>query len=78
MKQILIAFDQLVNALLLFLPGGTWADETFSSRCWRCRAQQPFKTLRPLIDAAFFFDHDHCRMSFESERLRLQSPPEER
>lgn len=30
LKQVLIAFDQLINALL-----GGWADETLSSRAWR-------------------------------------------
>lgn len=29
-KQIMIAIDQLANALL-----GGWSDETISSRCWR-------------------------------------------
>lgn len=31
-KQVLVALDQLVNALF-----GGWADETLSSRCWRKR-----------------------------------------
>lgn len=73
MKQVLIAADQLGNALL-----GGWADETLSSRAWRCRSRQPWKTLQPVIDGLFFFEAEHCRQSFESERLRLQSPPEER
>lgn len=73
MKQILIAVDQLGNALL-----GGWADETLSSRCWRLRHQQPYTFFRAVIDGLFFFQPEHCRMSFESERLRLQSPPEER
>ena len=30
MKQILIAVDQLANAVI-----GGWADETLSSRAWR-------------------------------------------
>ncbi len=71
--QVLIAVDQLGNALL-----GGWADETLSSRCWRLRAKQPYKTLRAVIDGLFFFEREHCRMSYESERLRLQSPPEVR
>lgn len=75
--QFLIAADQLLNTLLWFLPGGCWADETFSSRTWRCRHQQPFKVLRPLIDAVarLFGDIDHCRASYRSELLRSQQPP---
>lgn len=78
MNQVLIAFDQLINTLLFFLPGGCWADETLSSRTWRMRHVQPFKTLRPVIDGLFFFDPRHCKTSFDAERLRTQSPPEER
>lgn len=31
---------------------------------------------RWLIDLLFFGDFDHCRLAYESERLRLQVPPE--
>ena len=68
LKNLLIAVDQLVNALI-----GGWADETLSSRAHRTN---PF--LERLIDGILFFDPDHCKKSFQSERLRLQSPPEER
>lgn len=71
MLQVLIAIDQLGNALL-----GGWADETLSARAWRLRHDLPW--LWRLIDALFFWDAEHCRMSYESERLRTQSPPEER
>lgn len=76
-KQILIALDQLLNTLLFWLPGGTWADETLSARCWRCRDKQPFKTLQPVIDL-LFFDPAHCVDSYLSERKRSQLPPEYR
>ena len=71
--QVLIALDQLVNALL-----GGWADETLSSRAWRMDAKgRPWGlVLRPLIDALLFFDRQHCLASFESERTQRQHPPE--
>lgn len=72
-KQTLLAIDQLFNAIFL-----GWADESFSARCWRCRNIQPFKTMRFVVDCLFFFDKNHCKSSFQSERLRLHSPPEER
>lgn len=72
--QVLIAVDQLVNALL-----GGWADETLSSRAWRMeRKGRPWgRVLRPVIDAlASPFETGHCRASFESERKQRQLPPE--
>lgn len=74
--QILIALDQLVNALL-----GGWADETLSSRAWRTEAKGRAwgRVTRPLIDAlASPFEREHCRASFESERDGRQLPPEAR
>lgn len=78
MKQILIAFDQLLNSMLFFLPGGCWADETFSARSWRCRNVFPFTWIRPLIDQLLWFDPQHCYTSYLSEVNRTQEPPEER
>lgn len=68
LKQNLIAVDQLVNAML-----GGWADETLSSHAHR---RHPLLAL--IIDTIFFFDKNHCLKSFESERQRLQCPPEAR
>lgn len=71
-KQLLIAIDQLVNALL-----GGWSDETLSSRAYRNRMNTAFWFyLYCLIDCLFWFEKDHCRKSFESERDGLQLPPE--
>ena len=72
-KQVLVALDQLVNALF-----GGWADETLSSRCWRKRDKTRWKQARMALDfvAALLGDADHCRASYDSERLRLQCPPE--
>ena len=70
-KQIAIAFDQLVNAVF-----GGYADETLSARCWRLRKYQPYKFLRPLIDGLFFWQDGHCEASYESEKQRYQLPQE--
>lgn len=76
--QLLIALDQLANAILR-----GWADETLSSRAWRSEQQGRLWgiALRPVIDMAFLVitlgaDQRHCFTSFESERLRAQLPPE--
>ena len=72
-KNILIALDQLINAVC-----GGWPDETISSRAWRWEEKGKRAWPRKLIDALFFFDPGHCRESYESERLGRQLPPEAR
>ena len=68
LKQIAIAVDQLFNALR-----GGWADETISA--WLYRTRSP---LAKYVDAAFFWQQNHCYESYKSERLRRQLPPEYR
>ena len=68
LKQIGIAIDQLVNALL-----GGMADETISARAHRTRSP-----LEHYLDAIFFWDENHCRASYLSELERRQLPPQYR
>ena len=73
-KNLLIAVDQLVNALI-----GGWPDETLSSRAYRMAADgNPWAMYAIDGLANLFGDENHCETSFESERLRLQAPPETR
>jgi hypothetical protein len=74
-KAILIALDQLLNALV-----GGWPDETISSRAYRWDVSGVRSWPRRCIDrmAALLGDTDHCRESFASERLGRQLPPEAR
>jgi len=74
--QSALALDQAANAILLF----GWADETVSARAWRLSNKGPWKIASIVIDAAFrlFGQRDHCFEAYVSERLRKQSPPEER
>lgn len=69
LKQVAIAFDQLLNAL-----GGGYADETISARCWRLEHRQPYKILRPVIDGLFFWQDNHCLQSYIAEKQRKHSP----
>ena len=73
LKSVLIALDQLANAL-----AGGWPDETASSRFWRWHRDGvrswPCRTLDWI--ARRLGDPDHCRQSYESERLGRQLPPE--
>ena len=64
--NILIAFDQLINALILGQP-----NETISSRAWRCKDTSSFwKFMRKLVDTLFFWQKDHCYNSFIYEIKR--------
>ncbi|WP_027188071.1 hypothetical protein [Desulfovibrio cuneatus] len=73
LKALLIAIDQLFNTLL-----GGWPDETLSSRAWRWEKNGKRSWPRRVIDSLFFFDPNHCKASFENERLGRQLPPEMR
>lgn len=70
-KRTLIAVDQLINTLL-----GGWPDETLSSRCWRWEQAGIRAWPRKLVDGLFFWQREHCKSSYESEREGRQSPPE--
>lgn len=70
-KAILIALDQLLNTIF-----NGWPDETFSSRCWRWSRDGKRDWPRKLVDGILFWDKNHCRESYESEREGRQSPPE--
>ena len=74
-KAVLIALDQLVNAVSLGYP-----DETISSRAYRWDVSGKRHWPRKLIDkvAALLGDEDHCHESYVSERSGRQLPPEMR
>ena len=75
LKQVLIAVDQLGNALLR-----GWSDETISSAAWRGKKQsKAWRYAQVSIDFIalhVFRDANHCEKSYASERLRTQLPPE--
>lgn len=71
-EQIPIAIDQLINTLF-----GGWADETISSVAWRKRNDgKGWVLFQKVIDAIFFWQEKHCQSAYESEKNRLQCPPE--
>lgn len=70
LRNVLIAVDQLANALL-----GGHADETLSARAWRQRHKRRWAVTRWVLDALFRpLERDHCRLSYESEQQRRHLP----
>lgn len=71
--NILVALDQVLNVLLFGYP-----DETFSARVYRkAEAGQWFwRALRWIINTLFFWQDNHCRLSYENEKNRAQCPRE--
>ena len=71
LKNIALAVDQLINAILKGSP-----DETLSSRAYRAdRDGKIFgKVFRPLIDGILFFDPQHCYGAYQNELNRRQLP----
>lgn len=72
--NLLIALDQLAFSLITL--GGASPDETASAAAWRLERAGRWqgRLFRPLIDAIFFFDPDHCEGAYKSELLRAQLP----
>ena len=66
--QILIALDCLVFALITL--GNVKRGETASSAAWSLEQGGKWqgRLLRPLIDLIFFFDPNHCAVSYLNER----------
>ena len=72
--NIAIAFDQLAWVLLTL--GNGLPDETISAAAWRMESQGKLagRIFRPVVDALFFFDQNHCMSAWQSERNKQQLP----
>ena len=71
--QVLVALDQLANALL-----SGFADETLSARAYRNDSpvgKRRWRIARRAIDAVFFWEPGHCFRAFKAEIDRRQYPP---
>ncbi|MFW9594014.1 MAG: hypothetical protein ACMV1D_00765 [Macromonas sp.] len=76
--NVFIALDQLLFCFATL--GHSSPDETLSAAAWRWEQSGKLagRVLRPLIDALFWFDRNHCQTAFESERDGRHLPPEYR
>lgn len=67
--NLLIALDQFIFCILTL--GRSNPDETMSSAAWRMeRDGKFFGFFRPLIDAIFYIDPQHCKSSYDNEMKR--------
>lgn len=73
LKRVLIALDQLLNAIC-----GGWPDETISAVCYRKSQEKGhygFKLLKFILDITLTpIKQDHCFESYYSEMKRSQLP----
>lgn len=77
MRQQIIAINQFIHVCFFFwVPGGTWADESFSAKCWRTRDINP--RLWRWVDRLFFWEPHHCQQAYINESIRRDMPPEVR
>ena len=76
--QLLIAFDQFVNALtgLICFKEKIWADESLSSRAYRMDRDGVRSWPKKVINAMFFWQKNHCLSAYTNEREGRQLPPE--
>lgn len=76
-KNLLIAIDQLINAIL----GGS-CDETISALCFRKSQEKGhyfYKILKFILDVCLSpIKQDHCEQAYLSEVYRKQLPPQYR
>ena len=71
-KNFLISIDQLVWVIITLGAGNP--DETISSAAYRYEKMGYTlgRWARKSIDFIFFWEPEHCRLSYESEVFRLQ------
>lgn len=67
--QVLVALDQLLNTF-----AGGWADETLSGRTYRNRHKPGWRRFMQLVDTAFFWQKEHCRIAHKYEQMRYHLP----
>lgn len=73
--NVLFALDCFLFAVATL--GRSYPYESFSSAAYRAEKLGLFYgKARPLIDALFFFQQDHCRKAYERAALNL--PPDQR
>lgn len=71
----LIALDQFLFCTVCF--GQSYPNESASAAAWRLEQDGHWagRLFRPLIDAIFFLDPDHCKNSYTNLMAGKHMPP---
>jgi hypothetical protein len=73
-KNVSIAIDQLFHALI-----GGYADETLSAAAYRKRNKSKvWSRLYSILNLIFFWEENHCYLSYLSELKRKHLPEDYR
>ena len=66
--NVMISVDQLCYVLITLGNGNP--DETMSAAAWRLEQEGKWggRIFRPVIDLIFWFEEDHCKLSWLSEQ----------
>lgn len=71
LKNLALSLDQFGYVVITLGAGNP--DETCSSAAWRMECDGKFfGFFRPVIDMIFFFEPNHCRLSYEKEIKRRE------
>lgn len=79
LHHTLVSWDQALTTTIcsiLFPAERSYADETLYCRAMRWEWNRVRKWPRRFIDRLFFWEPNHCRESYVSEREGRQLPPE--
>ena len=76
--NFLVALDQLAWVVITLGHGSP--DESISAALYRMEMQGKLagRLFRPVVDALFFFDKNHCMRAYNAEFMKLQLPREYR
>jgi len=77
--QLLVSFDQVLNVLFSMIfryKEKAWADESLSSHAYRIFLETGKRNPMDIYNKIFFWQDDHCKEAYESEKERKHLPPE--
>ena len=77
--QFLVSIDQVINVLFSMIfryNEKAWADETLSSHAYRIFLETRKTFPMKLYNKIFFWQDDHCKEAYYSEKDSKHLPPE--
>jgi hypothetical protein len=75
--QLLVSLDQNLNVIFSMIfkhKEKAWADETLSAHAYRIYLETGEDIPMKIYNKIFFWQEDHCKEAYESEKLRKHLP----